>query len=439
MSLVSPSAVSGGAGRGAEVRRAGLRWGPHVLAAAVVVAGIAATVMRPFAPSMDAGADPLRWFDAAYLAQASAYRTPRYVAVAVGLVARIGLPLLVAFTPWGRRVVARILALARHRPLLGPVAVVLTVVVAVDVLLLPLNLWIGYVHAGRFGFRTQGLAGWTADWLIGNGQAWLLVAGVTAGGWWLLRRLPRMWPAVAGLVGAATVVVLVTAGPLVLEPLRFRTVPLEPGPTRVAVEAVVARSGQPLDDIVVADASRRTLHQNAYVSGLGATRRMVLYDTLVTAQPPEIVAQVVAHELAHDLHGDLMRGTLLGAAGVVAAAYALYGFASWRVRTRRQSSLDDPHSAGAMVAAVVVLLVLVAPVQHWVSRQAESAADLGSLELTQDPATYTEQRLAVTTANLGDPSPPRWYRILRSTHPSAVERLQMGAAWPLEWRGPFAP
>jgi STE24 endopeptidase len=414
------------------------RW-LHVLAALVVVVGLAAAFLRPFAPGVGTALDAGRWFDAEYLATAAEYRQPRYVAAALGVALRIGIPCLLAFTAFGRGLVARILARCRHRPVLGAAAVVAIVVVVTDLAVLPLQFWIGYVHDGRYGFRTQGLAGWARDWIVLTVPVWALVTALAAAGWALARRFPKDWPAIGGLAASVLLVVLVVASPLVLEPLEFRTEPLDPGTVRTAVEAVVERSGQPVGEIVVADASRRTTRQNAYVSGLGATRRIVLYDTLVEGQPPAVVAQVVAHELAHDRHGDLGRGTLFAASGIIVAAYGLHGIMAWRTRRGLQRTPTDPQAAGVAVAAVVLLLTASLPLQNWVSRQYEAAADLGALEMTQDPATYLEQRTAVTRANLGDPSPPRWFRYLRSTHPSPVERLEMGEQWPLEWRGPSRP
>lgn len=408
----------------------------HVLAGLIVIAGVGAAVLRPMAPDLGPLPDPGRWFDAAHLSQVAAYRQPRYVVALAGLTVRVAVPFLVAFTPAGRRGVARVVArVGVDRPARAATAVILGVVVMTDLLVLPLVFWAGFVHDGAFGFRTQGLAGWGRDWVVATVPAWLLIGWLVPAGWWLAGRLPRLWPAVGGLAAAVLVAVLVTVSPLMLEPLRFATDPLPEGRVRNTVEAVVDASGRPLSEIVVADASRRTTRQNAYVSGLAGTRRMVLYDTLVEGQPPRIVAQVVAHELAHDRHRDLARGTLIGAAAVIVAAYGLQLVMTARVRHGRQRHLTDPQSAAVVLAAVVAFLVASAPVQTAVSRHMEAAADLGALELTQAPDVYLAQRLAVSRANLGDPDPPWWAMTLWSTHPPDGARLQLGERWPVEWRG----
>lgn len=422
----------------AEPRRPELRERAlHLVAGLAVLVGVLATVLRPLVPDLGPPADPTRWFGPDYLARAAEYRHPRYVAAGLALALRIAVPCLVAFTPAGRRLVGRIVDRLGGRRVAAPVTVVLMVVVVTDLLVLPIAFWMGYVHDGLYGFRNQGPGGWARDWLVSTGPPWALVALLTAGGWWLAGRFPRTWPAVGGLGAAALLVVVVGASPLLLEPLEHRTTPLAAGQVRDAVEAVIDRSGHDVSEIVVADASRRSIRQNAYVSGLGATRRIVLYDTLVQGQSPAVVAQVVAHEIAHDRHGDVVRGTLLGAAGIILAAYALKGVLAWRVARARQGDETDPRSAAVALAVVVVIIVAAYPVQNLVSREYEAAADLGALEITRDPATYREQRLAMTRANLADPSPPLLVRLLWSSHPSAVERLEMGEQWPLEWRGPI--
>lgn len=402
----------------------------HAAAAVVVVLGVLAEVVRPLAPALVPPADAGRWFDAAYRARAAAYHDPRYLVALAGLVLTVTIPLVAAWAPAGRRVIDRLVdRVGAHRPARAAAVVVLAVVVATDVLLLPLTFWAGFVHEGRWGFRTQGLLGWARDWLVAVVPGWLAVVVLALLGWTLARRLPRAWPPVAGLLGTALGAVVVLVAPLVLEPLRFDTVPLQEGAVRDAVEQVLARAGQPVEQIVVADASRRTTKQNAYVSGLGTTRRVVLYDTLVDGQPPDVVAMVLAHELAHDRHADLARSTLLGGAATVAGAYALSALLRRRTRRGRQDAVADPRAAAVVVAIAVMLATVSLPLQALVSRRAEAAADLGSLQLTDDPATFVALHERLAVANLADPDPPWWVYRLWFSHPTPPARLAMGARY----------
>jgi STE24 endopeptidase len=405
----------------------------HVAAGVVVVVGVLAQVLRPVAPSIGDVHDPSRWFDSAHLERVEAYWTPLYIASVLTLIVRVGLPLLVAFTPAGRRLVQRVVGrVGSQRPALAAGTVGAAVMIAVDLVLAPIAFWAGFLRETAWGFRTSGVGGWAYDWLAGRAPGWIAVFGLLAAGYALAARRPRTWPAVAALAGAVLTGLLVFASPHLLEPLRHTTTPLPEGAVRSEVEVVLARAGERVDRLLVADASRRTTRHNAYISGLGATRRVVLYDTLVEDRPPEEVAMVVAHELGHELNADLPRGTLAGAAASVLAVYAIWAFVRWRVRAGRQERVTDPAAAPAIVAFVVVLATLSMPVESALSRRAEAAADFVALELTRDPETFVAKNLALAHTNLSHPKPPVWVRLMWSSHPSTAARLTMGERWPFD-------
>ncbi|CAN5200529.1 hypothetical protein BH20ACT9_BH20ACT9_08030 [soil metagenome] len=404
--------------------------GAHVAAAAIVTVGVAAQLVRPLAPDLGPGLPPGRWFDPQLLQLVRAYRTPLYVAGLVALGLRVAAPALVAWTPPGRRLVDRVVArVGERRPARAAAVVGLLVAVATDLLLLPLAFWAGYVHEGRFGFRTQGLPGWAYDWLVSQLPGWLALVFIVAAGTAVVRRLPRAWPPVVGVGGAALGSVVVLLSPLLLEPLWFDLRPLPPGPTRAAVERVLDRSGERAGRLLVADASRRTTKENAYVSGVGGTRRVVLYDTLVRQGPPRRVGMVLAHELGHERHADIVRVTLLSGAGAVVGAYAVALVLRRRVRNGRQAIQADPRAVPVVLATVALLSVAGLPGQALVNRRAEAAADLTALRITDDPATFTRMSASFVRANLSDPAPPTWAYALWSTHPSTSARLAMGRWW----------
>lgn len=406
---------------------------PHAVAAAVVVVGLAAQIIRPTAPDVGPALAASAFFDDAFLQRAAAYRRPLELVALAALVIRLAVAILVGFTPAGRRLTNGLLfrlgGLVERRPSLAAAVVIVGTVIATDLLILPLAFWAGYVHDGTFGLRTQDAAGWFFDWAAVQGPVWVGVAVAAGGGYAIARRAPRTWPVIAGVSAGLLGAFVVFAGPLVLEPLQFRLRPLEPGPVRTEVERVLAEADLDGLQILVADASRRSTRQNAYVSGLGATRRIVLYDTLVDQRPPAEVGTILAHELGHRQHGDLWRGALFGAAGLIVAAYLLDRLARRRLRVGRQRELADPAAAGAVFAAVTVLVVLSLPLQHAVSRRAESAADAASLRLTQAPETMLRMQQGLAIANLSDPDPPRWVQLLWGSHPPAVERLTRARRW----------
>jgi STE24 endopeptidase len=198
---------------------------------------------------------------------------------------------------------------------------------------------------------------------------------------------------------------------------------------RTAVEGVLAASGEDVGAILVADASRRGVEQNAYVSGVGASRRLVLFDTLIEAQPPAEVAVVVAHELAHRRNADLERLVLFGGAGTVIAAYVVWWVLRARVRAGRQAVQSDPYAAPIVLLVALLLNVVAGPVQGFVSRRAEAAADLGALEYTGAPEVFERMEHALTVTNLSEPLPPTAVTLWTASHPAPMARIGMARWW----------
>ena len=160
---------------------------------------------------------------------------------------------------------------------------------------LPLTTWLGLLHERRFGFSRESTSAFALDRLKALAIGSVLTGAGLAGLVLCARAFPSAWPLVAGVGAALLVLLLSFVAPVVLEPVFNRFRPLEDPGLRDAVLRLAVRAGVPVREVLVADASRRTTKLNAYVSGLGATRRVVLYDTLVEkAGEPEVLT-VVAH------------------------------------------------------------------------------------------------------------------------------------------------
>ncbi len=209
----------------------------------------------------------------------------------------------------------------------------------------------GRVVRVRFGLVTQGWAGWAVDRARGLLISLPLTLGVLFAVYGLAG-VTRWWWVWAALGAAALTVLLSFLAPLVFEPLFNRFTPMEPGPLREALLALAARDGVTVRDVLVADASRRTTALNAYVSGIGSTRRIVVYDTLISTASAGEVELVVAHELGHVVHRDVARGTALGAVGAAAGVCVLAAVVSLRplLDAAGVTHFADPRSAWLLAA-----------------------------------------------------------------------------------------
>lgn len=400
-------------------------WAVAALAVLVAIASelTRATVSATSAVELvDAG------LPAAVASRAAEYRAGQRQ-LALGALAIRALVALLALSPFVvRRVAGRVRVVVDARVARGKRvpraamagALAVGVVVATDLALLPVRL-VSWRRAVDVGLSTQSLGLWARDTAVVLLPHWgllFLAVVVTA---WLITRRPRDWVPAAGLLLGGGGVLVVLLSPLVFEPLLLNFEPLEDTALRDRIELLADDAlGRPPDEVLVADASRRTTASNAYVSGLGGTRRIVLYDTLLADAPAEEVLAIVAHELAHQANGDLARTALqvLGGSVAVVAAVAWIG----RHRIRDEAGLR-PAAAVPLIGWVLIGSLLLGPVGAWSSRRAEMAADAAALELTGDPDTFVAMMLGLAEANLSDPSPPEWSVALWFTHPPIGQRI----------------
>ena len=288
----------------------------------------------------------------------------------------------------------------------------------------------GRVVRARFGLVTQGWAGWWADRARGLSVSLPLTLG-TLFAVYALAGTTRWWWAWGALGAAALAVLLSFLAPLLLEPLFNRFTPMAPGELREALLALAARDGVAVRDVLVADASRRTTALNAYVSGIGRTRRVVVHDTLLETAEPREVELVVAHELGHVVHRDVARGTALGAAGAAVGVCVLAAVTSWRplLDAAGVDRFADPRSAWLLAAAGAVGGALAGPLTGALSRRVERRADRHALDLTAAPREFVAMQRRLTVANVADPRPPRLGHLLLGTHPTPAERIASARAW----------
>ncbi|HWJ83387.1 MAG TPA: M48 family metallopeptidase [Nocardioides sp.] len=236
------------------------------------------------------------------------------------------------------------------------------------------------------------------------------------------RRWPRAWPAVAGALLGGLVVLGSFAYPVVVEPLFNQFTPLPDGQLRTDVLAVAREEGVHVDDVLVADASRRTTTLNAYVSGFGGSRRVVLYDTLVDGVPRREALSVVAHELAHAGHDDVLTGTALGAAGGVLGG-GLLGVVLTLAERRGRPGAAQVEAVPMVLALAALAVFLTTPVQNGISRQIETRADVVALQATNAPQPFVALQRRLALRSLADPTPPAWSQWFFGSHPTVLERI----------------
>ena len=313
----------------------------------------------------------------------------------------------------------------RRRPILRAAAAGALVTTLTALAVLPLQAW-GQQRAIDVGLAT----GSWGTWLWDAARTVALTAAIAAGGTSaavaLARRWPRGWwlPASLVVVGAAVVGQLLW--PLVIAPRFNHFTKLPAGPQRSALVQLARRAHVPVSGVYVIDASRRTSEVNAYVTGIGAGRRIVLYDTLLSGVPAREARAVVAHELGHVHANDVPHGLLyvliVSPLGMLAIALLLR---AWGPAPGRGSPIGSAH-VPALLAAVALVTLLITVTSNQLSRAVEARADGFALRLTRDPAAFVAQERSIALRNLIDPDPPWLSHTLFGTHPTTLERI--GAA-----------
>ncbi|XRQ02991.1 M48 family metallopeptidase [Actinomadura welshii] len=393
-------------------------------------------------PGGHADPDPALDFSPAEISRSQAFDSAINPPAYTGLVAGLALVLVLGLTPLGARFIGWATARTRRRPL----RVVLGVVALTALLRaagLPFDIW-GETVLRRYGLSTQSWPAWFVDQLKSLGVTWVLYTVALLLLYAVVRRFPRYWWTGAAAGGFLLVVLVSFLYPIAVEPVFNRFHSLQQGPLRSELLAMAERDGVPVEDVLVADASRRTTSLNAYVSGFGSTRRIVVYDTLLES-PPERVESIVGHELGHAKRNDVLWGTLVGALGV-AGAMCLLHLLMTSPRLLRRAGVEpagppedrtgarpggaaDPRSIALVLALVAAGTQLSGPVQNLVSRQIEARADVHALNLTRDPSTFVSMQHELSVRNISDLEPSALEYWLWFSHPPGPDRIAMARDW----------
>jgi STE24 endopeptidase len=427
---VSP-ADAAAAGGGASARRLALLVAAVLgIALAVVIAVVTPWHLLPTPPGGRTPVEPGAAFTPAQIARAEDFASMLRPASLASLLLSLAVSAVFGLTRAGAataRAVARPLGGGWvWQVLLGTIAIL----VVGRLVTLPLAAY-GEMVRHRFGLSTRGWGLWARDVATATG----INAGLTALGLLALvalaRRAPRSWWAWAGAGAAALVVVGSFLYPLLIEPAFNRFEPMPASALRTDLFALAERSGTPVQDVLVADASRRTTALNAYVSGFGSTRRIVVYDTVLDQLTDPEIESIAAHELGHVANEDVLTGTLIGALGA-GAGVSLLGWLLGAAPLLRRAGVSGPGD-GQVVGLLLFLLavgtVLSTPVQNLVSRHIEARADLHALDLTQDPASFIAVQRQLGVANLNDPDPPAVWQWFFGSHPTVPQRIAFAEDW----------
>ncbi len=393
--------------------------------AAVVVAEAAAWLLRPRDIEQPVHADENTYFSHAELTKAQHFASGQRLLLVGALVAE-GVVLVLLAT--GRPAVTRrTLERLGARPVLGGAAAAAGLSVVVAIVTLPFGIW-GHERSVDVGLSTQSLDGFLSDWAKGTAIGAILAGLVGTFALWLIRRFGSRWwipGSVAVVIGAAIVTWL---APVVIAPLFNKFDELPPGQARSDVLELAQKAGVDVGHVYEVDASKRTTAINAYVNGLGSSKQVVLYDTLIHDLNQGERRAVVAHELGHVHGNDIQRGLLFVA--IITPLSLIFISGMSRAIARREGvEPGRPAYLPALALAIAVTSLVIGIPGNQLSRAVEARADTFSLQLTDDPRGMIELQQQLADRNLADPDPPAAFSFIFGTHPPTIDRIGTALAW----------
>jgi Zn-dependent protease with chaperone function len=393
--------------------------------AAVVVAEAAAWLLRPRDVIEPVHADEGAFFTQGEIERARDFRSGQRL-IFVGSLAAEGVLLVLLAT--GRPApVRRGLERLGGRPVLGGAAAAAGLSVAVAIVTLPFSV-AAHERSVDVGLSTQGIGDWAVDWLKAAGIGALLAGAVGTAALALIRRYGGRWWIPGSVAVVAAAAIFTWLAPVILDPVFNKFEKLEPGKARNDVLELGKRAGIDIGEVYRVDASRQSTAINAYVNGLGPTKRVVLYDTLLNDLDRSERRSVIAHELGH-VHGhDIQRALLFLAIVTPLSLITAFGIAG-AIARRGGGEPGRPSFLPAFAIGIAVVSFVIGIAGNQLSRRVEARADTFALQLTDDPKGLIELQEELARRNVSDPDPPDVVSFLLGTHPTAMQRIGEALAW----------
>lgn len=314
--------------------------------------------------------------------------------------------------------------------------------VAVVILHAPLTFYSGYWLDHAYGLSSQSVVAWLGDSAKGIGVGYASGILVLAVLFTIMRKSPRRWSLWLWLVLVPIIAFSIFASPLVIDPLFNKFTPLPNGPLRTQIEQLAAKAGIPNAPILVADKSKQTDTTNAYVTGIGSSARIVLWDTLLKGKnkmPDNQIVAIVGHEMGHYVLKHIYLGFAEAIIGLLIALPLLQISAQWLIHRFgprwRVTALTDHAAIPIFLLIFNFISFLSNPITCALSRHIEHAADAYGLAVTQNRVAMANAFVSLSEQNLDNPYPSPFIKFWLYTHPPLGERIEFALGRRIERAG----
>jgi len=315
------------------------------------------------------------------------------------------------------------------------------VLLTLDILSLPTSIW-SHRLALQYQQSVQDWGSWLSDWAKGEGVeiaigillVWILFA--------VIRKSPRRWWLWFWLAAVPLIILGAVVEPLIVEPLFFKFEPLANSQPRLAasIEQMTIRAGAPIprDRILEMDASAKLKALNAYVSGLGASKRVVVWDTTIRRMTEDEVLFVSGHEMGHYVLGHVRDGILFSCGVLLVFLFLAYRLLHWTLaRCGETWAVRGPADLASLPALILLLMVfgfLFTPISNAYSRHLERQADQYGLEVIHGlvpdaPVVAAAAFQVLGEVDLEEPNPSPAVKFWFYSHPPLDERMRFAQTY----------
>lgn len=293
------------------------------------------------------------------------------------------------------------------------------------VLDLPFSLYGTFRLEKRFGFNTTTPQVWVSDLFKSMALSTVILVMLTSGALALVRWSPQLWWLWVWAFFAAVSIFFMYVSPYIIEPLFHKFEPVKDAELEGDIRDLMEKAGLHVSRVMQMDASRRSRHSNAYFTGIGRVKRIVLYDTLLEQMDRHEILAILAHEVGHWKKGHVWKRLVITEISALAALYLSYLLLEWG-GLPSVLGLTQLSFAGQLVVLGFISSVIMFPftaVSSWFSRRHEWEADQFSRELTGNPAALATALVKLNRENLGNLHPHPVYAKFYYSHPPVVERV----------------
>ena len=293
----------------------------------------------------------------------------------------------------------------------------------------PFELYSGFIVEKKFGLSNVSIGIWFYDWVKGTLIQSVLLVGVLSGIYWLLRSQPDQWWLWASIGATILVIIMMALVPVLLLPLFYKFEPISEGELKDRLFALADQIGTHVHGIYVWHLGDKTSKANAAVTGWGRTRRIIISDTLIDSNTVEEIEVVMAHELGHHVRWDVWKMLAVSTVLIFISFFVIdLALVAWIDSLGLRGIADIAGLPLVLIVGVGVSLVAL-PISNWLSRRAETAADLYALNLTGMRDQFISAMDKLGDKNLAQKTPNAFVEFVFHSHPSIQRRINNAKAW----------